>query len=75
MLAIGTRVRFVTAESLQGTVIGHTFYHRTSWKTMEPGYIVELDAGRGGYIQDPLIPPTFVDTIVTHVTSVQEAFE
>lgn len=77
MLAIGTRVRFVTAYDLEGTVIGHTFYKRNSWAVMEPGYVVELDHGKGGYMENanPLMPKIFVDTLVAHVTSVMEAFE
>lgn len=70
MIDIGTRVRFVTGYDIQGTVIGHTFYKRPTFATVEPGYVVLLDDKDAGYIQRKGSTQHYVDTVVAHPTSI-----
>lgn len=74
MIDIGKRVRFLTGFDLKGTVIGHTFYKRPPFETLDPGYVVLLDERDAGYIERKGVGrlPHYIDTCVAHPTSVEE---
>lgn len=71
MIDIGTKVKFV-GTPIKGRVVGHTFYKRPSYATVEPGYIVLLDRQFQGYIDSNAKIAHYVDTCVAHASSVEE---
>lgn len=71
MIDIGARVRLMGGP-ITGTLIGHTFYKRASFATVEPGYVVLLDEAFRGFIDSKAGVSHYTDTCVAHPTSLEE---